>query len=392
MRILIYTSEFWPVIGGVQSVVVALARGLTGRSAGRNNIEVTLVTKRAADGFDDRTLPFRVVRRPGLTELVRLLRGADLIHLAGPCLLPMLFGLLLRKPVVVEHHGFQAACPNGLLFYWPTQTVCPSHFMERRYQECLRCTAATSGWVKGLSMVLLTFPRRWLSRHAAANVGVSHRMFKRIALPKGKIIYHGVSDMSATLQFDAWRQSGEPCFAYVGRFVAEKGLALLLEAAKLLKVRGRQFRLKLIGDGPARAGLQEMVEALSLRDQVIFTGYLCGKALDEALWDVAVVVMPTLMEETAGLAVIEQMMSGRLVVVSDIGGLGEVVDGVGLKFATGDVEGLTACLERVIESPALVFEMGQRARSRSLEFFRQERMIDDHVTLYRNLLSNRGRS
>jgi hypothetical protein len=42
-----------------------------------------------------------------------LIRRANVVHLAGPALLPLLLARLFRKPVVVEHHGYQAICPNG---------------------------------------------------------------------------------------------------------------------------------------------------------------------------------------------------------------------------------------------------------------------------------------
>ena len=45
-----------------------------------------------------------------------------------------------------------------------------------------------------------------------------------------------------------------------------------------------------------------------------------------------VVVMPSQWEETAGLAAIEQMMRGGVVIASDIGGLGEVVSEAGLRY------------------------------------------------------------
>jgi glycosyltransferase involved in cell wall biosynthesis len=177
-------------------------------------------------------------------------------------------------------------------------------------------------------------------------------------------------------------------FAYVGRLVSEKGLPILLRAASQLLKQGYNFQVKMIGDGPERANLEEMVGAFGLQGCVGFTGQLQGDALQGALREVSVLVMATLMEETAGLAAIEQMMRGRLVVVSDIGGLAEVVDGVGLKFAAGDVAGLASCLRRVLDDPGLVEVLGRKARQRALEFFLQQRMIAEHLALYRELIGD----
>jgi glycosyltransferase involved in cell wall biosynthesis len=175
----------------------------------------------------------------------------------------------------------------------------------------------------------------------------------------------------------------------VGRLVSEKGLPLLMEAARRLKDEGREFRLKFIGDGPERQRLEQLTTDLGLREEVVFTGFVKGAALQKAVESAQAVVMPSLWEETAGLAAMEQMMRGRLVIASDMGGLGEVVDGTGLKFACGDAEGLTACLRRVLDEPGLVETVGAKARARSMELFTQDRMVEDHARAFCELKAGR---
>lgn len=386
MKLLIYSHSFAPSIGGVETYVMLLARGLADRTVG-----VTLVTPTPADGMDDTGLPFRVLRRPTSRLLLRQLRAADVVHIAGPCLLPMLLGLAFRKPVVIEHHGYQAVCPNGLLFYEPTHTACPTHFLEKRYSKCLRCNATNSSYLRSLVKLLLTFIRRQACKMVRLNAPISHHLNSRLGLPGSRVIYYGICDpLKGTKSLDKERcEFFLPLtFAYVGRLVNEKGLPVLLQAVRQLKGAGYQFRLKIVGDGPERSNLEEMATALGLRDCISFTGQLQGDALQTALGDVSVVVMATLMEETAGLAAIEQMMRGRLVIASDIGGLAEVVNGVGLKFAAGDTAGLTSCLQGVLDEPGLVGVLGSKARQRALGLFLQQRMIAEHLAVYRELLAD----
>ena len=94
--------------------------------------------------------------------------------------------------------------------------------------------------------------------------------------------------------------------------------------------------------------------------------------------------------EVFGLVAAENMMRGHLLVTSDIGALAEVVGDTGLKFPTGDVEGLAACLEQVLESPGLVKVRRQQARERGIQLFSEGRMIGEHLALYRRLLVDRG--
>src|SRR5207248_5999124 len=61
-------------------------------------------------------------------------------------------------------------------------------------------------------------------------------------------------------------------FAYVGRLVSEKGLPVLVQAARRLLDQGQIFHLKLVGDGPERKRLESDVTALGLQQHVTFTG------------------------------------------------------------------------------------------------------------------------
>ncbi|HXN21364.1 MAG TPA: glycosyltransferase family 4 protein [Candidatus Dormibacteraeota bacterium] len=393
MKVLIYTHAFAPSVGGVETYVRLLAEGLARRisSDRASRIGIIVATPTSSGDFDDSPLPFRVVRQPTWLALFRLVREADVIHLAGPCFLPMLFGLLLCKPVVVEHHGYQAACPNGLFFFEPTQTVCPGHFQAGRYQKCVECNRAKTGIARSLAMLLFTFPRHWMCKLVARNAPITEHVKHRLRLPRSEVIFYGILDVSPPPRDGAaFPDISTPlCFAYVGRLVNEKGLPILLQSAKELDRRGYKFLLKFIGDGPERGRLERLTDALELRERVTFTGYRLGSDLQCELQDVTAVVMPSLWEETAGLAAIEQMMRARLVIVSDIGGLGEVVDGAGLKFPPGDVAGLTSCLQRVLDDPSLVGKVGNQARERALALFSQGIMINRHISLFEELLSKK---
>jgi glycosyltransferase involved in cell wall biosynthesis len=67
-----------------------------------------------------------------------------------------------------------------------------------------------------------------------------------------------------------------------------------------------------------------------------------GRELLRAVEALDVTVMPSVWEETAGLAAIEQMMRGRVVLAADIGGLGEMVGDGGVKFRAFDSEDLAS--------------------------------------------------
>jgi glycosyltransferase involved in cell wall biosynthesis len=397
LRVLIYAELFLPVIGGVQTSVNLLTRGLASANRedgdvlrGAPGVEVTLATGTRERAGDDSEFPFRIVRAPSFRELVRLIRGADVVHAAGPCLVPMAMAWWIGKPFVVEHHGYQAICPNGLLFMQPSRDACPGHFQAKRYEKCLGCRAATVGWAGAVRSVALTFPRRWLCEQASTNIGITRHVCERHGLPRSRTIYYGIertgsSNGRATVPLSTEAPRGPLEMAYVGRLVAEKGLPLLLDAAKRLKDEGVAFRLMFIGDGPERGQLERCVDEFGLRGAVSFTGDLWGPALERAVGNVAVVVMPSVWEETAGLSAIEQMMRGRVVVAADIGGLGEVVGDAGLKFPARDSEALTARLREAAMNCEEMLRCGSAARERAEKIFGVERMVREHEEVYREV-------
>jgi glycosyltransferase involved in cell wall biosynthesis len=391
MKILIYADYFFPLVGGVQTSIDLLARGLVefnarSRVSRAERIDITVVTRTAASGIDDSAFSYRVVRQPGFLQLLRLIRAADVVHLAGPCFLPLGIAWLLRKPTVIEHHGYQAVCPNGLLFEQPSETACSGHFMERRYGACLRCCFPTMGTAGSLRALVLMFPRRWLSKKAAANVAISNHTGARLELPRMRTIYYGIDVIDPEAKRDTALHPVVPEIAYVGRLVAEKGLPVLLEAARLLKQGVEAFELILIGDGPERGPLEEWTRQSGLQNSVTFMGELTGPSLEQAVRRAAVLVMPSVWEETAGLSAIEQMMRGRPVIAAEIGGLSEVVGDAGLKFAPGDSQALASCIQRVIGDPVLAASLGAAARRRAMGVFTRDCMTRNHVALYRELL------
>lgn len=396
VKLLFYSHFFAPSVGGVETSAESLAGGLAAaRSPGiSGDVEVTLVTQTAIGAFDDSALSFPVVRRPTLAKLWRLIRQSDIVHVAGPSLAPLFLAFLARKPLVVEHHGYQAICPNGLFTHMPDRTICPGHFQAQRYWKCFRCRNCELSTCASLVSLFLMFPRLWLVRRAAKNVAITRHVLERHKLPRSEVVYYGIEDPLAKRSPDPLASNARDpiSFAFVGRFVPEKGIPILLQAACLLVKEGRTFTVRLIGDGPERGMLESLIRRDHLENHVSITGYLRGQKLTEALDGVRVVVMPSVWEETAGLAAIEQMMRGRLVIASRVGGLAEIVGSTGLCFAHGSADALAECMRRVLQEPGLIDVLGYEARKRALSLFARPRMIDDHRNLYRLVLEEEATS
>ena len=179
-----------------------------------------------------------------------------------------------------------------------------------------------------------------------------------------------------------------PVIVFQGRLVATKGLRLLLEAARVLRDRDYVFHILVIGDGPERIALETFARNAGLTDRVQFAGCLDHDELEAALSRAYVVVAPSLGGEVFGLVVAENMRRGLPVIASDLGSFVEVLGEGGLTFHAGEASDLVAKLGQLLNNPALASKMGGLALQRIQDHYSEERMFQDHLSLYRGLLTS----
>jgi glycosyltransferase involved in cell wall biosynthesis len=384
MKLLIYSNFFLPHPGGTQAIVLELARGFSSWHAnhpGADPIQVTVVTQTAEPWTEDAKMPFAVVRAPSFAQLASLIRHADLIHLAGPAVSPLVASVLMRKRFVIEHHSFSVSCPNGQYFYEPGQSLCPGHFMAGHYSECLRCNRTQAGLLTSAVQIPLSGFRRWLCNRANANIIPTTWLGTILKLNRMHAVHHGIPPESQRVV----KASSPPVFGFQGRLVTTKGIRVLLDAVNELQKEQRSFSLKILGSGPELDGLKATVARSGAN--VEFLGHVPDDKLPGVLADVSVVVMPSLAGEVFGLVAAENMLRGKLVMVSDLGSLEEVVSDSGLVFRNGDAVDLAGRMKQVLDDPSIIESLGSRARSRALQEFDLNAMIEKHIQIYRSVLS-----
>jgi phosphatidylinositol alpha-mannosyltransferase len=128
------------------------------------------------------------------------------------------------------------------------------------------------------------------------------------------------------------------------------------------------FQIKIIGEGPDHDALERLTQGLQIKDRVHFLGYVSNEHLEESLRDTTALVLPSLAGEVFGLVIVENMLHGRTLIVSDIGSLREVVGDAALVFPVGDVSALAHCMRQVMERPSLAASLGAAARARAILF------------------------
>ena len=169
-----------------------------------------------------------------------------------------------------------------------------------------------------------------------------------------------------------------PTIAFAGQLIPEKGVQVLLEAAQRMPDAADWV---IAGEGPLRSELEERAAKLGV--PASFVGHV---DIPELFQRADIVVVPSLWDEAFGLVAVEAMASQTAVVVSDGGGLPEVVGDTGLVVPRGDVGALHSVLRRLVDAPAERFALGVAAARRAAAHYSIERMIAEHVAAAERLL------
>lgn len=147
------------------------------------------------------------------------------------------------------------------------------------------------------------------------------------------------------------------------------------------RLRDRPIRCYILGDGPARAQLEEQARSLGVDDRVIFTGK--KERVGDYLQLFDIFVLPSGPEESFGNSAVEAMGVGiPTIVFSDGGGLVEHIDHEATGFIVDDTAGLTATIERLIDSSDLRSTIGAAARNTMRDRYSPARMVDRYTALY----------
>jgi glycosyltransferase involved in cell wall biosynthesis len=173
---------------------------------------------------------------------------------------------------------------------------------------------------------------------------------------------------------------------WVGRMTGVKRTDDVLEALRLLRERGVDAVLLMVGDGPDRDHVEQRASELGIVRHCLFLGY----QEDVSGWYRAfdAMILPSANEGTPVVA-IEALAAGCPVVATSVGGVPDVVrEGVdGFLVPMGDTEALAERLARLVEDPALRARMGAAGRESVPARYAVERLVGDIDELYRSLLA-----
>lgn len=181
-----------------------------------------------------------------------------------------------------------------------------------------------------------------------------------VAEPRGRNwVIPNCAEIASMEQIKARNRSEKTIrILFARRFCEYRGTRIMSEAAKSILARYSNVEFTFAGEGPDEKWMKEY---FADEARVKFLKYFPDEALDIHLRH-HVAVVPSLASEGTSLAVVEAMGAGCAVVATAIGGITSmIIDGYNGLLVSPNVSELTSALERVIESPEFMRQLGENA-------------------------------
>lgn len=190
---------------------------------------------------------------------------------------------------------------------------------------------------------------------------------------------------------ERWARANERIVFYVGRMVQEKGAHLIVEAAPRVLAEIPRTKFILAGTGSMSDHIKRRALELGTGDRVVVAGFISDPERDRLLKVADAAVFPSLYEPF-GIVALEAMAAKCPVIVSDVGGLSEVVrhDVTGVTVYPDNAESLAWGILHTLHDPAAAKARAKRAYRVAKEEYSWDRIAARTIEVYRRIVRERA--
>lgn len=384
MKILMLTWEYPPrVVGGISKVVYDLSHKMV-----KEGNEVTVVTYRDGDNV-------KYYENDKGVEVYRvdnyMIRPNNFID----WIMQLNFNMITKTNEIINKNGkFDVIHAHDWLVAYSAKSI------KESYNIPLISTihATESGRNSGIHDETQRYinDSEWMLTYESSEVIVNSNYMKNevqrlFGLPYDKInvIPNGVNLQlfsNVNIDYDFRRQyamDNEKIILYVGRLVYEKGIQNLIAAMPKILDRYHDSKLIICGRGGMIDELREQVKYLGIENKVYFAGYCDSKKMQKMYKCADVAVFPSTYEPF-GIVAIESMLSGTPTIVSDVGGLNEIIEhGVtGMKSYAGNANSIADSVLSLLFDPKLCVNISQNAIKKVKENYNWSKITDSTYYVY----------
>ena len=383
MKILMLTWEYPPrVVGGIARVVHDLSQRLI-----KDGHEVTVVTYRdeGMPEFED-------------DKGVKVYRVYN--YMINPnnfidWIMQMNFNMVAKASEIISKEGnFDVIHAHDWLVAYAAKTL------KNSYGTPIVSTihATESGRNSGIHDETQRYinDTEWMLTYESSEVIVNSNYMKNelqrlFGLPYEKInvVPNGVNltlynDVEKDYEFRRkYASDNEKIILFVGRLVYEKGVQHLISAMPKILNGYHDSKLVVVGKGGMLDDLKAQAESMGIANKVYFTGYLNSKQVQKIYKCADIAVFPSTYEPF-GIVALEGMLAGVPTVVSDVGGLNEIVDhGVnGMKTYAGNPNSIADSVLTLLYDKQLCAKVAKKAKQKVKEEFNWAKIAQDTHYIY----------
>jgi len=395
LNVMMLSWEFPPrVIGGISPHMYFLSKSLA-----KNGVKVHVVTcdfpgaptYEAIDGVEVHRIDSYKNPSPDFATWVYLMNlnmqkeaaaivaglpeKIDVFHAHDWLVATASIGLkhVFRKPLLVTMHSTEIGRRDGL----HTNT-------ERMIHE-------TEGWLTYEAWRVICCSD-YMVQHVKWAFGLPHD--KLVMVPNGvnPHVYDGLENQDLSAFRSKYALPEEKIVLYVGRLVYEKGIHVLINAVpKVLEKVNAKFVI--VGTGYMKEQLSNIVKSMGLEHKVLFTGFEEEANVLKLQKIADVSVVPSLFEPF-GIVALEAMAAKSPVVVSDTGGLSEIVDHehTGMKAYANNTESLAWAITKVLLDENLRSRILENAYKKILEKYDWNKIAQQTRQTYEGVIGEYSKS
>ena len=179
----------------------------------------------------------------------------------------------------------------------------------------------------------------------------------------------------------------EKIILYVGRLVYEKGIQHLISAMPKILEGYHDSKLVIAGKGGMIDELKAQASAMGISNKVYFTGYLNSKQVQKMYKCADVAVFPSTYEPF-GIVALEAMLAGVPTVVSDVGGLNEIIEhGVnGMKSYAGNPNSIADSILALLYDGKLCSNIAKNAKNKVKQEYNWNKIAQDTHFIYQKAI------
>ena len=395
LNIMMFSWEFPPrIIGGISPHVYFLSKSLA-----KNGVKVHVVTcdfpgapaHETIEGVEVYRIDSYKNPSPDFTTWVYLMNLNMQKEAAA-------IAAKLPEPIDVFHaHDWLVATAGiGLKHVFRRPLLVTMHSTEIGRREVLHTTTEK----------MIHETEAWLTYEAWRVICCSDYMVKHVkwayGLPDDKLtmVPNGVNphvyDYLAKQDLRDFRKTyalpEEKIVLYVGRLVYEKGVQNIINAVpKVLAKTNAKFII--VGSGYMQEQLSKIVKSMGLEHKVLFTGFVEEENLLKLQKVADVSVVPSLFEPF-GIVALEAMAAKCPVVVSDTGGLSEIVDHdvTGVKVYSNNTESLALGITKILQDDNFGKDLRENAYKKILEKYDWDKIAQQTRLMYESVLGEYSKS